>query len=79
MKDYAENLSVQKENMALANRVYGLTENSYKQGLSSLTDVILAQNNVLKARLQHLQSLLNIRLAEIELIQSSGNIHFLSN
>ena len=72
-------ITSQTENVKLAEEVYASTQNNYKNGLASLTDLLDAENDLTEAQNSHSQALLNYKLAEIQLIKSNGNIKSLLN
>jgi outer membrane protein TolC len=65
--------------MKLAAEVYTSTQNNYNNGLATLTDLLNAETSLVDAQNSYNQALLNYRLAEIQLIQSNGNIKSLLN
>lgn len=67
-------IRAQKENVALANEVYNSSQQNYNLGLATLTDLLDAQNSFVDARNSYTQALLNYKLAELEIIRSSGNL-----
>lgn len=72
-------LENQQENVELARQVYKNTENNYHNGLATLTDLLDAQNTLTQAQNNYATSLLDYRLAEIQLIKSQGNLKSLLN
>lgn len=72
-------LESQQENVDLAKQVYENTENNYHNGLATLTDLLDAQNTLTQAQNNYATSLLDYRLAEIQLIKSQGNLKSLLN
>lgn len=72
-------LENQQENVDLARQVYENTENNYHNGLATLTDLLDAQNTLTQAQNNYATSLLDYRLAEIQLIKSQGNLKTLLN
>lgn len=62
------------ENMILAENIFRVTNDQYRQGLKSLTDVLNAQSEYNASRLIWLQTLLQTRLSEIELVKINGGI-----
>ena len=72
-------LQSQDENVDLARRVYENTQNNYNNGLATLTDLLDAQNTLTQAQNNYATSLLDYRLAEIQLIKSQGNLKSLLN
>lgn len=72
-------LNNQKENVALAAEVYANTQNNYTQGLAPLTDMLDAESSLTTAQNNYTSSLLDYRLAEIQLIKAQGNLKSLLN
>jgi outer membrane protein TolC len=72
-------LNNQKENIALAEEVYANTQNNYTQGLATLTDLLDAESSLTTAQNNYTASLLDYRLAEIQLIKAQGNLKSLLN
>ncbi|MGX5818098.1 TolC family protein [Chitinophaga lutea] len=69
----------QKENVSLANEVYFSTQNNYKLGLASLTDLLDSETSLAEAQNSYNEALLTYKLAELELIKSNGNLPSLLN
>lgn len=72
-------INSQRENVKLAQEVYSSTQNNYNNGLAPLTDLLNAETSLVDAQNSYTQALLNYKLAEIQLIQSNGNIKSLLN
>lgn len=67
----------QEENMQLAKEVYQQTQDSYHQGLASLTDLLNAETSMMQAQNQYSSALLQFKIAEIQLIKSKGELESL--
>ena len=72
-------IDAQKENTQLAQNVLENTRNNYQQGLTPLTDLLDAENALTDARNSYSNSLLEYKLAEIQLIKSQGALKSLLN
>ncbi len=72
-------IKTQKENVGLADEVYGSTQNNYNLGLASLTDLLNAETSLAEAQNSYNEALLQYKLAELELIKSNGNLPSLLN
>lgn len=72
-------IEVQQANRELAREVYELTDENYKLGLASLTDVINAETELRTAENSYNEALLQYKVAEIELIKAKGEIGTLLN
>ena len=72
-------IGAQKENVALAQDVLDNTRNNYQQGLTPLTDLLDAENALTDAKNSYSNSLLEYKLAEIQLIKSQGELKTLLN
>ncbi len=64
----------QKENEQLAQEVLDNTKNNYYQGLTTLTDLLDAENALTEAQNNYTSAILNYKLAEIQLIKSKGEL-----
>jgi len=64
----------QKENVKLAEEVLLNTQNNYRQGLASLTDLLEAERSLSDAKNNYTTALLDYKLAEIELLKSQGKL-----
>lgn len=69
-----ESLLAQQENVQLAEQVYLEAQAGYKEGITSLSDLLDAETDLTEAQLGHSSALLQYRLAELNLLKSEGNI-----
>lgn len=67
-------LSAQDENMKLAESLYNVAKLSYTEGITPLSELINAENGLKEAQNQYLTAMLQINLAELDLMQSSGQL-----
>jgi len=67
-------INLQAENVRLAGEVYNSTQNNYRNGLASLTDLLDAETARTAAQNSYSQALLNYKLAEIQITKANGNI-----
>lgn len=65
----------QRENVVLAQKVVDNTENNYKLGLTGLTELIDSQNALLNAKNNYSNSVLEFKLAEVQLLKSKGELN----
>ncbi|CAL1521225.1 TolC family protein [Chitinophaga sp. MM2321] len=72
-------ITTQKENVDLANEVYYSTQNNYKLGLASLTDLLNSETSLADAQNSYNEALLQYKLAELEIIKSKGSLKELLN
>lgn len=68
-----------KRNISLAKDVLDNTQNNYKNGLATLTDLLDAEKAYAEAQNNLTISLLNYKVAEIQLIKANGNLKSLLN
>lgn len=68
-----------RENVQLAKEVLDNTQNNYKNGLATLTDLLDAENAYADAQNNLSTSLLNYKVAEIQLIKAKGELNTLLN
>ena len=69
--------SKQNVNMKLSENIYKITNEQYRQGLKSFTDVLNAQSEYNTSNQSWLNSLLQIKLSELEILKLSGTINTL--
>ena len=62
-----ENFNTQKENVAIAGRVYKSIQNKYQQGLASSLDLTQANSNYLSAENNYLSSVMTLLQAQTSL------------
>jgi outer membrane protein TolC len=74
MRNSVSAIKSQKKNMDLAREINKSTQNNYKNGLATLTDLLDTENALTQAQNSYSQALLNYKVAEIQLIKSQGNI-----
>jgi len=72
-------IKAQQENVDLANEVYASTQNNYKLGLASLTDLLDSETSLTEAQNNYNEALLQYKLAELDIIKSNGNLKNLLN
>lgn len=74
LEDSRKTIESQKENMALAQEVFNVTEINYNQGLSSMSDVLNANTSLIQAQVNYADALNNFMKAYIELRKTNGTI-----
>lgn len=67
-------LAAQEENMKVAEELYHVAKLSYTEGIAPLSELINAENGLKEAQNQYLTAMLQINLAELDLMQSSGQL-----
>lgn len=68
-----------RENVQLAKEVLDNTQNNYKNGLATLTDLLDAENAYADAQNNLSTSLLNYKVAEVQLMKAKGELNTLLN
>ena len=68
------NLIATKAQVALAQKIYDQSILEQKQGLASLTDVIMADNSLRQAQQDYLQAEIDFAKADLELKKLTGNL-----
>lgn len=68
-----------EENVRLAKDVLDNTENNYRNGLANLTELLDAERAYAEAQNNYTTSLLNYKVAEVQLIKSRGELRTLIN
>ncbi|MGV3611932.1 MAG: TolC family protein [Fluviicola sp.] len=67
-------LTSQKSNIELAQKVYGITQAQFVGGIATITDLVNAENSLRDAQTNYLKALVQVKLGELDLIKSTGNI-----
>lgn len=67
-------IRAQQENMKVAEELYSVTKLSYTEGIAPLSELINAENGLKEAQTQYLTAMLQMSLAELDLMQSSGQL-----
>lgn len=70
-------IKAQRDNVKLASEVYASSQENFKLGLATLTDLLDAQSSFVDARNSYTQALFNYKIAELEIIRSTGNLRSL--
>ena len=73
------NLQDQKENKELANKVYEQVKLQFDEGMASLTDLLNVETSLLDAENLYNQQVLKYKLAEIDLLNTTGQLKMLIN
>jgi len=67
-------LNVQIDNISLAEALYEASKLSYQEGVAPLTELLNAETSLKEAQTQYLRALLNVKIAELEHLKSSGQL-----
>lgn len=74
LRQNKEVLAAQEENMKVAEELYNVAKLSYTEGIAPLSELINAENGLKEAQTQYLTALLQISLAELDLMKTSGQL-----
>ena len=69
----------QQRNVDLALKVVNNTQNNYRLGLATLTDLLEAENALVDARNNYSNAVLQFKLAEVQLLKSKGELNTLKD
>ncbi|MFA5620398.1 MAG: TolC family protein [Weeksellaceae bacterium] len=67
----------QQENVNLAQKVVNNTQNNYSLGLATLTDLLESENALINAKNNYSNAVLQLKLAQIQLLKSKGELNTL--
>lgn len=70
-----ERIHTQEENKELAQTIFISTQNNYRNGLASLTDLLDAESELVATQDNYHEALLNYKIAEIELAKTKGKLN----
>lgn len=71
-------LASQKRNIELAQKVYTVTQAQFVGGIATMTDIVNAEMSLRDAQTNYLKALVQVKLGELDLIKSTGNIRTLN-
>jgi outer membrane protein TolC len=74
MKNSLKSLEAQQSNLILSETVFDETNQLYREGLSPLTDVLDSETALREARAAYFSQIINVKTAEADLYQSTGQI-----
>lgn len=72
LKNANENLSIQRENMELAQSIFDISEIKYKEGVGSSLEVVNADNELKEAQTNFFNALFDAVIAKIDLTRAIG-------
>jgi outer membrane protein TolC len=75
-KSNAYNVTVQRANVAMANRVYNVVNLQYKQGIVAYLNVITAESNLISSQIGYINALSQVLSSKIDLQKSMGVITY---
>jgi outer membrane protein TolC len=64
----------QRDNMQLAEKVYGISQEQYQQGLIPLTDLLNAETALSDAQANHTYALVQMKLSELNYMKANGRL-----
>lgn len=67
-------LKKEEENITLAQTTLGETKTNYRNGFASISDIINAENDLLKTQTDYITALVNVRLAVLEWKKANGTL-----
>jgi len=74
-----KSMDSQKRNKELAQEVFGMMENRYKEGLSPLSDLLNANSSLIRSEMNYVNALSNCMKAYIDLKKTDGSINEIKN
>lgn len=78
MENSLNTIKDQESNLELARSVLDDTQNNYENGLSSLTDLLEAENELVEAKNNYTDALLDYKKAEIQVFKAKGELEKLT-
>lgn len=68
----------QQQNIELAQKVYTVTMAQFVGGIATITDLVNAETSLRDAQTNYLKALVQVKIGELDLIKSTGNIRTLN-
>ncbi|WP_128545143.1 TolC family protein [Larkinella soli] len=69
-----QNLAAGRDQVTLAEKVYGRAQLQFKEGMVSLTEIIQAENSLREAQNNYLNTLIRLRTAELDWKKATGTL-----
>jgi len=60
--------------MKLAEKVYGISQEQYEQGVIPLTDLLNAETALSDAQANHIYSLVQMKISELNYLKANGRL-----
>lgn len=79
LNDSKRTIDAQRQNRELAESVYRITEENYRQGMASLSDVLNANSSLIQSQISYADALSKYMSAYIELRKANGTIKELAS
>ncbi|MFZ4522200.1 MAG: TolC family protein [Bacteroidales bacterium] len=64
----------QRDNMALAERVYTISQEQYQKGVIPLTDLLTAETALRDAQANHIYALVQMKISELNYLKANGRL-----
>ncbi len=74
-----KSMDAQKRNKELAQEVFSVMENRYKEGLSPLSDLLNANSSLIRSEMNYVNALSSCMKAYIDLKKTDGSINEIKN
>jgi len=74
-----ENCTNQQRSIELADKVREQEELKYKEGLSTLTDLLISEQELRSAEINYVKNILQLKITELDLLKSEGKLSQLKN
>ena len=74
-----ENCKIQLDNIEQINNIYKVSLLKYEEGLLPLTELLISTSDLSNAKLSYTKSLLELFMAELDVLKSNNNLNTLTN
>lgn len=74
-----ENCKIQLDNIQQTNDIYKVSLLKYEEGLLPLTELLISTSDLSNAKLSYTKSLLELFMAELDVLKSNSNLNTLTN
>ena len=78
LRNNQRNFKKQKDNYLLAEDVYAVTSDRYKEGIASMTEVLQDEMRMSEAQNNYISAHYNYRLTNLSLLKLTGRLDMLS-
>jgi outer membrane protein TolC len=79
LRSNMNSLNSLKENRRLAEEVYRVSQSRYKEGIAPIIELLQAETAMRDAQTNYIGALMQVKLAELDILQSNGELIKLAN
>jgi outer membrane protein len=79
LRSNMNSLAALKENRKIAEEVYRVSQNRYKEGIAPIIELLQAETAMRDAQTNYISALMQVKLSELDILQANGELIKLAN